>query len=452
MVVLALVAGALLAPVAVRAETISQALARAYRGNPALNSSRAATRAADEGVAKAMSGYRPHVEGNGYAGYDQAVLRSRRLGDVDRGLLPKVGALTITQNIFDGNRTTNQVRRAESLDLGSRESLREAEQDTLLDGATAYMDVLRDTALDGLARNQIRLLEYELRGARARFKAQEITMTDVAQVAAQLAASRTRFYIAEATLAGSVAAYRRIIGEPPARLEAARPVDALVPATLDRATEQAFAEQPRIAAALHAVDAATTLVHVREGALLPTVDLIGRGEHSEERHRASNHLDTLDGRARATVPIYEGGVTYAEVRQAKEQVVQARLKAESVRDQVRADVASSWGQLASTKALIRSARAAVAATETALVEVREEASMGQRTTKDVLLAIQAVFEARFTLIGAERDRVVDSYALVAAMGRLDAVRLGLSVAPYDPTIHYAQVHDKWFGLRTPDGR
>ena len=451
-VVLALAVGASLAPALAGADTISQALARAYLGNPSLNQSRAATRAADEGVAKALSGYRPRIEGSGSIGVGMNVVRSRRLGNEDRDLVPKQGALTITETLYDGNRTTSRVRNAESLDLGAREALREAEQETLLDGATAYMDVLRDAALDLLARNEIRLLEYELRGVRARFKALEVTATDVAQVASQLAQSRTRFYRAEAALATSVASFRRVIGTPPGRLEAARPVDELTPPSLDGAIGLAFAASPRIAEALHDVDAALSTEQMREGALLPTVELVGKGEHTEQRRLATNHLDSLDAHARIAVPVYQGGAEYAEVRQAKEQVAVERLKAASVRDQVRANVAASWGLLTSAKALIFSSKAAVKASEVALVEVREEASLGQRTTKDVLLAIQTLFAARTMLVGAQHDRVVTSYAMAAATGRLDATALGLAVEPYDPTIHYAQVRDKWAGLRTPDGR
>ena len=214
----------------------------------------------------------------------------------------------------------------------------------------------------------------------------------------------------------------------------------------------ALVEHPAVAEALHAADASATLVHVREGELLPKVELVGRGERSEQVREATNHRSIFGARVDASVPFYDGGVTYAEIRKAKEQAEQARLKADSVRDQVRAGVMSSWGQLAAAKSLIYSAKASVQASEVALVDVRAEASMGQRTTKDVLLAIQALFRARTTLVSAQHDRVVTSYELAAATGRLAAANLGLAVTTYDPSVHFAQVKDKWHGLRTPDGR
>ena len=92
------------------------------------------------------------------------------------------------------------------------------------------------------------------------------------------------------------------------------------------------------------------------------------------------------------------------------------------------------------------------ASEKSLADVREEAKVGQRTTLDILNAQQALLSARVNLVAAQHDRIVASFAALAAVGRLSARALNLNVAEYDPTIHYEQVKDKWFGLDTPDGK
>jgi outer membrane protein len=94
----------------------------------------------------------------------------------------------------------------------------------------------------------------------------------------------------------------------------------------------------------------------------------------------------------------------------------------------------------------------VKAAESALNGVRDEARVGQRTTYDVLNAEQELVNARVAVVTAERDRVVASYTLLAAVGRLSPEVLGLKVETYDPTVHYQQVRDAWVGLRTPDGK
>ena len=84
--------------------------------------------------------------------------------------------------------------------------------------------------------------------------------------------------------------------------------------------------------------------------------------------------------------------------------------------------------------------------------MREEARVGQRTTLDVLNAQQELVNARVSLVSAQRDRVVASYTVLAAVGSLSPQILALRIEVYDPTVHYHQVRDSWAGVRTPDGR
>jgi len=152
------------------------------------------------------------------------------------------------------------------------------------------------------------------------------------------------------------------------------------------------------------------------------------------------------------IPLYDGGQSYASIRQAKEQYGQARLQADLQREAVRAAVVSAWGMLTSSRSNIRSFQAQVRANEVALDGVRQEAKLGQRTTLDVLNAQQTLLNSRVNLVSAQRDLVVNSYNVMAAMGRLSAEALGLNVDAYDPAAHFDQVKDLNFGVRTPDGR
>ena len=156
--------------------------------------------------------------------------------------------------------------------------------------------------------------------------------------------------------------------------------------------------------------------------------------------------------AQLSVPIYQGGAEYSLIRQSKETLAQQRLNLEQTRDQTRANVVQAWGQLVAGKAQVQSAQAQVTASEIALNGVREEAKAGQRTTLDVLNAQQALVNARVALVTAQHDRVVASYSVLNAVGRLSPQVLSLATTIYDPSVHYHQVRDSWAGVRTPDGR
>ena len=246
--------------------------------------------------------------------------------------------------------------------------------------------------------------------------------------------------------------YRQVIGLEPGRLAPAAPVDRFTPATLPAAITTGVAQNPLVAIAQHNVDVAIHQVKVAEGALYPTVSLQGSVQKSYELSLTQLQSFSASGSVQYSAPLYQGGAEYAAVRQAKETQGQKQLDLSVARDQARATVAQAWALLEAAKSSIESTKSQVKAAEAALNGVREEARLGQRTTLDTLNAQQELVNARIAMVVAQRDRLVNSYALLAAVGRLAPQVLGLSVPSYDPKVHYHQVRDAWVGVRTPDGR
>jgi outer membrane protein len=245
--------------------------------------------------------------------------------------------------------------------------------------------------------------------------------------------------------------YRRIIGVEPASLAAAAPVDRLAPTNLNAAVAVGIAENPSVTAALYGVDVAQLQVKIAEGALWPSLTGQYSIQDQYQPQLLSPHVFNNTVSLNLSVPIYQGGAEYSAIRLDKENLNQQRLNVDQVRDQVRANVVQAWGQLQAAKAQVEAARRQNDASERALTGVRNEAMAGQRTTQDVLNAEQALVNARQSLLVAQHDRVVASYSLISAVGRLSARELNLAVAIYDPQVHYHQVRDSWFGLRTPSG-
>lgn len=439
-------------PSGASAQTLEQALAQAYQSNPTLNAQRAATRAIDERVPQALSGFRPQVSAGASVGVDYSRTRSR-LGTITSGTVhPHNYGLTVTQNVFAGFRTVNQTRAAEAQVLGARETLRNAEQNVLLDAVISYMDVLRDDAVVELQRQNLEALREQLRATRDRFDVGELTRTDVAQAEARVAQAQSSLSAARAQLNASRAAYRRDIGSEPRKLAPARPVEHRLPRTLEAALSASELQHPAIAASRHGVDVAQLQVKVAEGELLPVVSLEGSVSKAHDPSLAVDSVTDASLFGRLSMPLYQGGAEYSRIRESKETLGQRRLEADVTRDQVRAAVVQSFGLLTASRLQLEAAQAQVNAAQIALDGVREEYRVGQRTTLDVLNAQAELVSARVALVTAQRDRVVNSYSLLAAIGRLNAEELRLRVEAYVPEEHYHQVRDRWFGVRTPDGR
>lgn len=444
-------------PTPVLADTIEAALVRAYQSNPQLNAQRAQVRSTDENVPKALSGYRPTVNLNATAGYEYTDEKISQGGAGPGAIVhgtnfPRSVGLTASQTLFNGYQTANGVRAAESQVSGSREALRVLEQSVLLSAATVYMDYLRDAANLEVQKSNVRVLEQTLKQTRDRFNVGEVTRTDVAQSEAQLAAGKTQELTAESQLTTTRANYRRVIGVEPTNLAPGSPVDRFLPSTLQQAVDLSLIENPNVTAAMYGIDVNYLQVKINEGALLPSVTMQASVQQAFEQGPTVTRQFSASAIANVRVPIYQGGAEYSLIRQSKENLAQQRLNLETTRDQTRANTITSWGQLVATKAQVASAQAQVTASEIALNGVREEAKAGQRTTLDVLNAQQALVNARIALVNAQHDRVVASYSVLNSVGRLSPQVLRLRTPTYDPSVHYQQVRDSWFGIRTPDGR
>ncbi len=445
------------------ADTLEWALVQAYQNNPSLNAQRAALRATDENVPQALSGYRPKLsitstDGFGYSStLSNSVNQSVFPNSVSYTNIAKdtgqrgVGA-TATETLFNGFQTANKTRQAESQVMGARQTLRVTEQQVLLDASTSYMNLLRDQAILDLNRRNVEVLTEQLKQTRDRFNVGEVTRTDVAQAESRLAAGRSALLGAESNYVTSQANYRRVIGVDPGRLDPGTPVDRLSPPTLPGAITAGETQSPSVLAAMYGVDIAELAVKISEGALYPNLALTASASRNYQPVYNINRQTLASVLGTLTIPIYQGGAEYSAIRQSKETVGQQRLNLDVNRDEARETVVASWGQLDAAKAQIEATTAQVNAAEIALNGVREEARVGQRTTLDVLNAQQELVNARVALVTAQHDRVVASYALLAAVGGLSMQHLGLNVLIYDPQVHYQQVRDAWIGVRTPDGR
>lgn len=440
------------------AETLAGAMAKAYENNPDLNAARAALRAIDENVTIAKAAMRPQVTGL----TEVEVLRvsrdkgpfagsTRPQGTRRTDLVTSSYGITISQQVFDGFQTHYRVKAAEANVLANRESLRAQEISILLASVEAYANIARDQTMVSIRKQNIAFLKEQVSAANARLNVGEGTRTDANLAEAELASAEALLTAAISSLKQSEAAYVQIVGEIPKGIKQPSPAKKAMPSSLDNAVAKGMSENPNVLAAMRGANAAGFNVKEAEGAMLPGVSLQGSLYKSVNGDQGA--ADDLRGAvfARVTVPIYQGGAEYGQIRQAKERFGESQLLVDSARMEVQRTIASAHAQYEAANASIAAIRAQISAANQALNGVIEERSVGQRTTLDVLNAQQDVLDAQEDLAAVQRNAVVASYSLLAATGALTVRSQGLKVAEYRAEVHYQAVKDKWFGLRTTDG-
>ncbi|MEL6735617.1 MAG: TolC family outer membrane protein [Pseudomonadota bacterium] len=447
---MAAAAWVLATPIA-QADSIYQAMALAYDSNSTLNAQRAATRAADEAVPQAKSFLRPQINFAADLGFSSTVRNTPGVGTTRTSLRPYGFGVTIDQSLFRGFRTINSIKAARASVRASRESLRNVEQDTLFNAASAFADVVQAQRLVSLRRSNIDFLSEQVRSSRARLEVGEGTRTDLAQSDAQLALARAQLAAAQASLASTRAVYREVVGRSPSRLRTPAVPSRLLPHSLDNAILSAVVEHPSVKATEHLLDVAAFNVKTSEGQLLPELSVRGQAQQRYNSTTSGDRAGTASATVNLSVPLYQGGRVASEIRQNKQTVGQRRIEIDQARDAVRRAVVAAFAQFTSAKASITSGQAQVSASRLALNGVTEERNVGQRTQLDVLEAQSNLLNAQISLNQARRDKVVAAYGLFSAMGVLNSRRIGLQVRHYEPVAHFNAVKDKWYGLRTPSG-
>jgi outer membrane protein len=416
----------------VRAETLADALIAAYRNSNLLEQNQAILRAADEDVAQAVASLRPVVAfiADGQYGYSQTLLDSGITVSND-GLFANY-SVTAQMTLFDFGRTQLAIEAAKEIVLATREALIAIEQQVLLAAVSAFVDVRLQQEIVSLRENNVRVITEQLRAAQDRFEVGEITRTDVAQAEARLAEARANLVVAQGDLAIARENYRAATGNYPGVLSAP-PAPPRTAATLDAARSVALRTHPSIRQAQREVKAAELNVARARANLKPTIaaqaQLSVDQDSLQENGVGINFNQT----------IYSGGALSSALRQAmaNRDASFAGLKQRGV--EVAETVGIVWSNLDVADASIAATEQQISAAQIAFDGVREEASLGARTTLDVLDAEQDLLDARASRLSAVAQRYIGIYQLLASMGLLTVDHLALGIPTYDPAAYYNAV-------------
>lgn len=439
-------AGLLLAGTALPAgaETLQEALAAAYKNNPTLTAARAGLRATDETVNIQRSSARPNVSLNGT--YSENVYdRAPSVFSPERSLS---ASLSASVPIYQGGRVKAGIEGAKKRVEAGQFDLRGTELDVFASVVAAYMDVIRTQSVVSLSRNNVQVLEVNLRATRDRFEVGDLTRTDVAQSEARLALARADLMSSEAQLISARERYIEFVGHEPVDLQPPPPLPGL-PASADDAVDVALANNPDLAAARKAREASVHDVRAAQGQRLPTVTAFSTGSANSDLGStpAGNQPDTRSVvvGARLTVPLYQGGAPASRVRQSKAYEQQAMERETAVERNVVSQTRSLYSSWQASNQVIASTQVAVQSNALSLQGVRAENSVGTRTILEILNAEQESFSSQVQLVTAQRNAYVAGFSLLAAMGQVTAVDLGIDAGSvYDPSANYKKVRNDWW--------
>jgi outer membrane protein len=430
------------------AETLREALVKAYNTNPTITAQRATLRATDENVPIARAAGLPSANATGDLTEFLVTGQNNFLAPPRQG----VARANVSVPLYQGGQVRNSVAAAKTRVEGGRATLRSTEADLFTNVVAAYMDVIRDEAIVGLNTQNVRVLDVNLQASRDRFQVGDLTRTDVAQSEARLALARAQLQSAQANLISSRESYIQFVGTPPGTLDTP-PTLPHLPDSPASAVTVAIDNNPVLIAAAKERDASRYDVGVARASRLPQISAVGGASYTNylgsiasvpnDVNRIPNANKAVQAGLSLTLPLFQGGRPAAQVRQAEAYQSRAIENVTATERNVIAQARSAFAIWRSSEQVIQSSETAVNANKLSLEGVRAENSVGTRTILDILNAEQELLNSQVTLVTARRDAYVAGFALLAAMGQAEARDLGLDGGVlYDPVANYNRVRHK----------
>ena len=429
------------------AETLREALTKAYETNPTLAAFRAGQRANDENVPIARARGLPTLNTSG--AYNENI-KSASSSFISPDRLVQ-GQLALSVPLYTGGSVNSSVKAADARIDAGQSNLRTTESNVFVSVVGAYMDVLRDEAIVGLNRNQVKVLSTNLEATKDRFEVGDLTRTDVAQSEARLATSQSQLESAEAQLISSRERYIQFVGAPPEGLTQP-PELPNMPASTDAAVAKALDNNPSLAAAKKLADASRFDIGVARASRLPKLNAFSNAGYINYLGTLGSFVpgvsarqaqNTLTAGLQATIPLFQGGGASAQVRQAQARSGQTMEQVIEIERSIVSQSRSAYASWRASNAVIVSSQTAVSANSLSLEGVRAENSVGNRSILDILNAEQELLNSKVQLVSAQRNAYVAGFALLAAMGQAEARDLGLEGGTlYDPQVNYDRVRSK----------
>lgn len=421
------------------ADAMKAAAQKAIETNPDVNARLDQLRASIEAVDIARAGWRPQLGLEATAGRDRNRLLDRTPTDASQ---TRTGAaLTLNQLLWDGGAVMHDVSRLGHDKLARYFELQDVTEQTALEAARAYVDVLRYRKLVELAEDSYVQHRYTLSQIESRFKAGVGRGVDNEQAVARLALAQSNLTTEVSNLHDVTARYERLVGEAPGtKLPAAPSFDAALPASPGEAMAMALRNNATINAAIENLRAARDLASEREGALQPRVEARVRGGGGNNFDGLSSQRYDATAQIVLTWSLYDGGANQARIRQQVRLVDQASdLRDKACRD-VRQTVAIAYNDTRKLREQLAALDRNVLAIEKARDAYRQQFDIGQRSLLDLLNAENELYTARRAYANAEYDLRVAQLRSLAAMQQL-TTQLGLAPRDVGPDVSEAKQWD-----------
>ena len=400
-------------------------LESAYNNNPVLNASRENYKAIKENINISRSEFMPSISVSGSQSSQQNSNRTNQAGDVlpDSSNTSEIQSVSVDQKIFQGFQGYNSIKKSKLESNQASLKLRDAEQQILLQSATAYYDLaykIKNTQFNLL---NVDLFERQVESDNSRLQKGEITLTDLAQSESSLAGANAKFIAADTKLLTAKSNFERVIRLPaPEEIlknDFIKNINLNFPTNLNDAF--IFSEKNNLKLLLAKINyqIAKKKVDIEKSKFSPSATVNYTQSQNKDFSSSINEIDQETLKATVTIPLFKGGENYSSLKKSKFKKVESGLILQDIVNEVKTDTINSWSAYQSSKSVLRATQAQVKAAEIANEGITLEYDSGNtRTTLEVIQSRTLLLNARISNAIAERNFAVSKFELLVVIGKL----------------------------------
>ena len=412
------------------ADSLTEALLKAYNKNPKLNAERENINISEENINISKSDYLPSVTLSGSKSRENTDKLTNQSGsnasiaDVD----PSTTSLLIEQTLYDGTRNADLKKNKIGLDV-AKVKLLKVEQEILYQAVEAYTGLVLANQKYKINQSNVNLLERQVETDQARLEKGQISVVDLAQSESSLAGANAKFIEAKNEVVTGKLIYENIIGSinDISNLNEKLNFNLNLPQSLGEANKISQKNSPDLIIAKLELQQSEKDIKIAKAELGPSATLSFETSQTEDLSATYDERDKSVLKATVKWPFYTGGKNRATLNKNKNLSNQKRLLLEDAITSNKTTVASAWSSYQSSKSLLDSVRSQVRAAEIANegITIEYESGLG-RSTLDVIQSSTLLLDSKTSLANAERNYLLSQFKLLESMGLLTTKHLQIN--------------------------
>jgi len=390
--------------------------------HPLIQSNQSQVLAADKGISASLSPFLPSLDITGGGGYEHVSTPSFRASpDGPFETNAENYSATLKENIYDGGRKYANRRSAKLQRDVAGVNLTNVRQALVFEGASAYINVLRQNELVALSGQNGDNIRKQLNLEDERVRRGSGIAVDVLQAKSRLQLSLERLSASHGALEDSKSRFRQVYGRipDPGAMALPLPVDRLLPANVEDAVNIALAENPNVIAANKRIDIGVEQKKSIQSEYYPSVDIVLQRKYENDYAGTPGIRRDSTAKVQATWNLFSGldtasraAQTAAETEARRSEHMQAKRKAE---EQTRL----AWQALQTANERVILLENAVNIASEVFESRKKLRESGKETVINVLDAENEVYSARINYTSALFDARIAAYQVLLAIGRLE---------------------------------